>query len=187
MGSLWQISFTEYSCRPKILCLVYTLRIESVFVWLSCYFGLIFIKTYLLYAIALEDLLVIQQQKSFPNWHEVSFSLESIYLTLTLHRCLETLDNIYWLSPLLKLAKIYVICVLNFNVSLFGLLASCYLANLAWLFVWNSYRNLRITSTLLWSSVKFLTVQKKQAFSNEGLFHIIYVEESTNFLVNFED
>ena len=32
-----------------------------------------------------------------------------------------------------------------------------------------------------------MTVQKKRAFRNDGLFHIIYAEESTNFLLNFED
>ena len=29
--------------------------------------------------------------------------------------------------------------------------------------------------------------KKKRAFKNDGLFHIIYVEESTNFLGHFED
>ena len=35
-----------------------------------------------------------------------------------LHRCVETLHSIYWFSPLQKPAKIYIICILNFNVSL---------------------------------------------------------------------
>ena len=35
--------------------------------------------------------------------------------------------------------------------------------------------------------MKFFTVQKKSAFRNDGLFYIIYAEESTNFLINFED
>ena len=34
---------------------------------------------------------------------------------------------------------------------------------------------------------KFLTVQMKWAFRNDGLFHVIYAEESTKFLVKFED
>ena len=37
---------------------------------------------------------------------------------LMLHRCLETLRNIFWFSPLQKLAKINIICILNFNLSL---------------------------------------------------------------------
>ena len=37
---------------------------------------------------------------------------------LTLHRCVENLHDIYWFSTLQKLAKIYIICILNFNVSL---------------------------------------------------------------------
>ena len=35
--------------------------------------------------------------------------------------------------------------------------------------------------------MKFFTVQKKSAFRNDGLFYIIYEEESTNFLINSED
>ena len=34
---------------------------------------------------------------------------------------------------------------------------------------------------------KVLDSSKKRVFKNEGLFHIIYAEESPNFLVNFED
>ena len=34
---------------------------------------------------------------------------------------------------------------------------------------------------------KVLDSSKKLAVRNDGLFHIIYGEESTNFLVNFED
>ena len=52
LGSLCQTSFTEYSYRPKILCLVYTLKIFSVFQWLCYYFGLIFTETCLAYVIA---------------------------------------------------------------------------------------------------------------------------------------
>ena len=87
-------------------------------------------------------LLVIQQQKSFPNWHEICFLLESTFLML------------HW----------------------FRSIARCWLANLAWLFLWSSYKDLTITSPLLWNSVKFLTVQKKRAFRNDGLFHTIYAE-----------
>ena len=86
------------------------------FVWLCCYFGLVFIETYLAYAIAWEALLVIQQQKSFPNWHEISFLLESTLPNM--QKCVEALHDIYWFSPLQKPAKIYIICILNFNVSL---------------------------------------------------------------------
>ena len=51
-GSLCQTNFTEYSYRPNILCLVYALKILSVFVRLYCYFGLTFIETFFAYAIA---------------------------------------------------------------------------------------------------------------------------------------
>ena len=51
-GSLCQTSITEYSYRPNILCLVYALKILSVFVRLYCYFGLTFIETFFAYAIA---------------------------------------------------------------------------------------------------------------------------------------
>ena len=34
--------------------------------------------------------------------------------------------------------------------------------------------------------VKFLKVHHKRAFRNDDLFHIIYAEESTYFIVNFE-
>ena len=37
---------------------------------------------------------------------------------LTLYRCSKTLNNIYRFSLLQKPAKIYIICILNFNVSL---------------------------------------------------------------------
>ena len=37
---------------------------------------------------------------------------------LTLHRCVEILCNIFWFSPFQKVAKIYIICILNFNLSL---------------------------------------------------------------------
>ena len=41
--------------------------------------------------------------------------------------------------------------------------------------------------TFIMKFVKFLKVHKKRAFRSDGLFHIIYAEESTNFIVNFED
>ena len=47
LGSLCQNNFTEYGYRPNILCLVCTLKILSAFAWLCCYFGLIFIETFL--------------------------------------------------------------------------------------------------------------------------------------------
>ena len=34
---------------------------------------------------------------------------------------------------------------------------------------------------------KLLTVEKKRAFRNDGLFHILYANESINFLVNCKD
>ena len=34
---------------------------------------------------------------------------------------------------------------------------------------------------------KLLNSSKKRNFRNDGLFHMIYAEQSTNFLVNFED
>ena len=37
---------------------------------------------------------------------------------LTLHRGVKTLQYIYWFSLLQKPAKIHIICILNFNVSL---------------------------------------------------------------------
>ena len=40
-GNLCQTSY-----RPNILCLVYALKILSVFVRLYCYFGLTFIETF---------------------------------------------------------------------------------------------------------------------------------------------
>ena len=41
--------------------------------------------------------------------------------------------------------------------------------------------------TFIMKFVKFLTVHNKRAFRNDGLFHIIYAEEPTYFIVNFED
>ena len=69
--------------------------------------------------IAQEDLLVIQQQKSFSNWHKISFLLESTLpnvAQIRRNQGVETLHNIYWFSPLQKPAKICIICILNFNV-----------------------------------------------------------------------
>ena len=34
---------------------------------------------------------------------------------------------------------------------------------------------------------KLLNSSKKRNFRNDGLFHMIYAGQSTNFLVNFED
>ena len=89
------------SNRPKTLCLVYTFKTLSIFLSLCCYAGFIFIKTYLAYAITWKAPLVMQQQKSFPNWPEISFLLKSA-------------------SPNVaqKSARISIICILNFNVSL---------------------------------------------------------------------
>ena len=36
-------------------------------------------------------------------------------------------------------------------------------------------------------SIKFLKVHNKRVFRNDGLFQVIYAEESTNFIVNFKD
>ena len=41
--------------------------------------------------------------------------------------------------------------------------------------------------TFIIKFVKFLKVPNKQPFKSDGLSHIIYAEESTNFIVNFED
>ena len=93
-------------------------------------------------------------------------------------------------SPVFSRFRPYSIFNLLFFYFLFcqsRAIVSCQLPTLAQLFLWNFYRNLTITSPLLSSLVKFLTVQNKPTFRNNGLFHIIYAEEYTNFLVNFED
>ena len=41
--------------------------------------------------------------------------------------------------------------------------------------------------TFIMKFVKFLKVHNKQAFRNDGLFHVIYAEVSTHFIFNFED
>ena len=40
---------------------------------------------------------------------------------LMLHRCEENLHDIYWFSAIKKPIKIYIICILNFNVNLYWL------------------------------------------------------------------
>ena len=117
--------------------------------------------------------------------HQQKF-ISSVFLIL-MSACIGLLVEKALLFQDLDLTLFLILGFFYFSFCQSRSIASCQLANLAWLLLWNSYRNLTITSTLLLSLVKFLTVQNKRTFRNDGLFHIIYAEESTNFLVNFED
>ena len=102
-------SFINYSYRSKILCLVYTLKILSVFVislllWFDFHRNIPCIRS------SLRDTTAKVVPMKYPSYLNPSY--------LTVRRCVETLHNIYWFSPLQKPAKIYIICILNFNVSL---------------------------------------------------------------------
>ena len=147
--------------------------------------------------------------KSSPRDMKYPSCLNPPYLTLD--RCVETLHNIYWFSRLQKPVKMYIICILNFNVSLCWLVVEKALFFQDWvlnLFLFLNFYFSRFVSLGLEraepiqlgfsyevlteisqspSLVKFLIVQKKRAFRSDGLFRIIYTEESTSIFVNFED